>query len=825
MFTPGKETPLWDEVRIHMHSSSSTLLDKNTRHAVPKITFPDKLDKALSLTGKWRLKNAKPIPHFCDLLATSRPNKPRVNVTLGPDNELWQHLPTPNRLKQVNPVSLAAILGRDDTHDINQMARLMLAVILGYSLFYLYEGPWLGTRRVAGLSREKILFFQTEGKVTLRPFLHSDLGGNASDSSRECSEDDHGSSPSHPYPNLVEFGVTLLEIHLGTTLESYLRLTEALTDVDDKWVCACQVFSERQSFIPGQNYRDAIKACLDTQFGAGEEDDDEAEKNVEQLRDLVFSKIVGPLQDELEYGFGTFIKFEDIDEQAAKMDFISGLPVAEAVAVVDSPMVYPIIHHIHPYHNTHYTHQHNGQIAKVCNWVDGQNGKEDWDAGDTSGHGTHVASIILRMVPNVDLYVARVTKGRELSGSEAENIAKAIETARASWCCDIINLSLGFTRGIPSIDDAIKSATNANILIFAAASNDGANSTHAYPAWHSRVLCIHSTDGYGNRSRFNPSPDDHGEGGGCLDGFSIVGEHVSGAWPSNLSPENDNACRRRISGTSFAAPVAAALAACVLEFAAVSELPSTTDAEPEKPQIYRTTKYNVSYTTSAAYSGSVSVFASFAAPFLGIGPDASTTLSRDHALTLRFSRVDTQEWYPSTAELRALVGHRSIARFLACLRLWNTKDLYVVTGVKVAYGARAESKSGRETKGELEVSLDPGLAGGVPGVVEFGPGIGLGKKKSTEVGWETGTEGTEDPGFVFAYKVRRVKVKKKNGEVSDVTSKEYTRGALYQDVVPTGDKPEEEYEICTTDVEDEMEEEGVLVESGDGDDDMRLILQ
>lgn len=104
------------------------------------------------------------------------------------------------------------------------------------------------------------------------------------------------------------------------------------------------------------------------------------------------------------------------------------------------------------------------------------------------------------------------------------------------------------------------------MIVFAAASNDGANSGHSYPAWNSHVACIYSTDGHGNRSPFNPSPDERAASGGA---FSIVGQFVSGAWPSDRSQAGASPCTRRMTGTSFATPVAAALAACVLGFASL----------------------------------------------------------------------------------------------------------------------------------------------------------------------------------------------------------------------------------------------------------------
>lgn len=164
--------------------------------------------------------------------------------------------------------------------------------------------------------------------------------------------------------------------------------------------------------------------------------------------------------------------------------------------------------------------------------------------------------------------------------------------------------------------------------------------------------------------------------------------------------------------------------------------PSTTDDQLQQPIIYPTTKHNVSYKTSTYHSGSV-------------------------------------------AKLQGLVEQSPVSRYLDRLQAWSPKCVLVVTGVKVAYGARVESRDAREVKGDLSVLLDPGVAGGVPGVVEFGPGLGLRRKRSAEVGSEIGVDGHEDPGFVFAYQVQRVKVKKRNAEVIDVVSKACTHGAVY----------------------------------------------
>lgn len=119
-------------------------------------------------------------------------------------------------------------------------------------------------------------------------------------------------------------------------------------------------------------------------------------------------------------------------------------------------------------------------------------------------------------------------------------------------------MSFGFPRRYGSIEKAIDRASYKNIVMFAAASNSGANRKIAFPASsYSRVICINSADGRGARSRYNPPPLS------ASHNFSVLGEAVSSAWPTRLG---EGAEKRRW-GTSTSTPVAAAIAALVLEFA------------------------------------------------------------------------------------------------------------------------------------------------------------------------------------------------------------------------------------------------------------------
>lgn len=135
---------------------------------------------------------------------------------------------------------------------------------------------------------------------------------------------------------------------------------------------------------------------------------------------------------------------------------------------------------------------------------------------------------------------------------------KAIKHAATVWEVDIITMSFGFPDSIEEIDNAIMMAFVKGVIILAAASNEGANSSTpiAYPARHHLVICIHSTDGHGTGSRFTPPPQPNEVN------FGIIGEAVRSAWPRNLQ----KGLEQRKSGTSVATPIAAGVAALVLEF-------------------------------------------------------------------------------------------------------------------------------------------------------------------------------------------------------------------------------------------------------------------
>ncbi|KAF1950406.1 subtilisin-like protein [Byssothecium circinans] len=155
---------------------------------------------------------------------------------------------------------------------------------------------------------------------------------------------------------------------------------------------------------------------------------------------------------------------------------------------------------------------------------------------------------------------AKVTKSQYLDDADIGNIADAIRHfATENDRVDIINLSFGFPKydkRLKPIREAVQYARAKNVLIFAAAGNEGGNHGMFWPAKLHEVgdvISIHASDSDGNASSFNPTP---GLGGPIC----TLGEAV----PSCELDERNLAVHR--SSTSFATPIAVAIAAIVLGF-------------------------------------------------------------------------------------------------------------------------------------------------------------------------------------------------------------------------------------------------------------------
>lgn len=117
--------------------------------------------------------------------------------------------------------------------------------------------------------------------------------------------------------------------------------------------------------------------------------------------------------------------------------------------------------------------------------------------------------------------------------------------------------------GHQALEAAIDRAHTNHVLMFAAASNSGGRLGRAYPASSPHVICVHSTNSDGNASNFSPTAEPNSVN------IATIGESVQSAWPMLLCSEkpNPNDCVKSRSGTSYATPILAGIAAFLLQYA------------------------------------------------------------------------------------------------------------------------------------------------------------------------------------------------------------------------------------------------------------------
>lgn len=125
--------------------------------------------------------------------------------------------------------------------------------------------------------------------------------------------------------------------------------------------------------------------------------------------------------------------------------------------------------------------------------------------------------------------------------------------------------------------------------------------------------------------------------------------------------------------------------------------------------------------------------------------------------------VETQTLYPSRAFIRQSVHQPQVLKYLASQGY--RKSVYMVVGIKVAYGAHVSHETKREFGGELGGTM-PGAVVGIP--LDIGAKIGA--KKAN---WKIEKKQVSSS-FVFAYRLREVRYFKKDGSITDL---QFTKGA------------------------------------------------
>lgn len=193
-----------------------------------------------------------------------------------------------------------------------------------------------------------------------------------------------------------------------------------------------------------------------------------------------------------------------------------------------------------------------------------------------------------------------------------------------------------------------------------------------------------------------------------------------------------------------------------------------------------------SWTKEVEQSRGGGVFTSFL-QFLGIGGDVEGTLEKVHKDVYEVDRMVTEEFLPNKQYLEQCIQDEGIQDvFIGPAR---KSKVYMVTGLKIAYGATKATEIMKERGINAQIGVDA-TSLGAP--VSFGP-KGHWSSKVTE-----SLVGSKSD-FVFGFKLRRLKYKK-----GVLTDKAFDRGAQFgmNDGQGSDEDDEDELDVEDFDVED-----------------------
>lgn len=207
--------------------------------------------------------------------------------------------------------------------------------------------------------------------------------------------------------------------------------------------------------------------------------------------------------------------------------------------------------------DTGYNHGH-PDLPTVNDGVTGQGNNSavgNW-YNDGNGHGIHVAGTVaaydnsegvIGVYPGVNLHIVKIFDDNG-SWTYASDIITAIDQCQDAGA-DVVNMSLGGAGSSSAEASAMQGFVDDNMLLVAAAGNDG-NSSLSYPASYDAVVSVAAVDSGKNRasySQYNSQVE-----------IAAPGSSVYSTYPTNSYAT--------LNGTSMATPHVAGAAALVWSF-------------------------------------------------------------------------------------------------------------------------------------------------------------------------------------------------------------------------------------------------------------------
>jgi hypothetical protein len=188
------------------------------------------------------------------------------------------------------------------------------------------------------------------------------------------------------------------------------------------------------------------------------------------------------------------------------------------------------------------------------------------------------------------------------------------------------------------------------------------------------------------------------------------------------------------------------------------------------------------------------IFTLFLAQILGFGADLDVTTSKQAASCFEADELEAQYFEPDNEYLALIADRKEIQQYL---RRNPFTSIYIVTGLKIARGARYSSTIMTSVKGEAKVGFDASVFTGVP--MQAGPKTAITRPKGEEISFENAPE------FIYAYRLHRIIV---SWRPKRVKARGYFRGA---NILSYGSEGDEDID----DTDSEVGVDGITLDDSD----------
>lgn len=187
-------------------------------------------------------------------------------------------------------------------------------------------------------------------------------------------------------------------------------------------------------------------------------------------------------------------------------------------------------------------------------------------------------------------------------------------------------------------------------------------------------------------------------------------------------------------------------------------------ALPIPPEDLTAIKYKWSHEKEGERGGSLGIFASFMSGLVA-GGDLSGDLTVGAGLKIDVNTLETLKFEPSTAYLQETLNLPKNLAFLGEKKWSPFQSMYIITGVKNAYGATLTRWKSTKLGADAGITVSPNV-----------PGLDIGPKGSYSMADKAIETVHEPTDFVFAFRVNKVYYSRRKKQF---TMEKHVKGAAY----------------------------------------------